>query len=126
MELDTVYYELNKQLENIADRLLRVEEKIDAQVEKDHIHELKIQKLEITLENIRLEQQGEKKVINAQFEKVIKDLDSLFTRIWNVEQTPDAKKAKLVNKIIDRSINYLIDAALAGGVAYLTIQLLAK
>jgi chromosome segregation ATPase len=123
MEAETIYYELNKQLENIASRLVKIEEKIDSQAEKDHCHELKIQKLEMAIENIRMETQEEKATIKKLREKVIDDLDRLFTKIRDIEQTPDKKKAGLVNTIIDRAFNYLLGIILAGIVAYLTIKL---
>jgi chromosome segregation ATPase len=123
MEAEAIYYELNKQLENIVSRLTKIEEKIDNQAEKDHYHELKIQKLEIAVENIRTEMQEEKTTIKKLQEKVIDDLDRLFTKIRDIEQIPDKKKAGLVNTIIDRAFNYLLGIILAGIVAYLTVKL---
>jgi predicted nucleic acid-binding Zn-ribbon protein len=126
MELDVVYQEFDKQFEGISNRLVKIEEKIDAQVERDHSCELKIQKLELAVENIRMESQEEKKIMRPQLEKVSKDLDKSFSRIREVEQTPDTKKAKMVNRIIDRSVSYIIDAILAAGVAYFAVQFLSK
>jgi septal ring factor EnvC (AmiA/AmiB activator) len=123
MEAEAIYHELNKQLENIVSRLTKIEEKIDGQAEKDHYHELKIQKLEMAIENIRMETQEEKATIKKLQEKVIDDLDRLFTKIRDIEQTPDKKKAGFVNTIIDRAFNYLLGIILAGIVAYLTIKL---
>jgi chromosome segregation ATPase len=122
MEVESIYYELNKQLENIVSRLTKIEEKIDSQAEKDHYHELKIQKLEIAVENIRMETREEKVTIEKLQEKVIEDLDKLFTKIRDIEQTPDKKKAGIVNTIIDRAFNYLLGIIFAGIVAYLTIK----
>lgn len=123
MEAEAIYYELNKQLENIVSRLTKIEEKIDGQAEKDHYHELRIQKLEMATENIRTEMQEEKTTIKELQEKVIDDLDRLFTKIRDIEQIPDKKKAGIVNTIIDRAFNYLLGIILAGIVAYLTIKL---
>jgi septal ring factor EnvC (AmiA/AmiB activator) len=123
MEAEAIYYELNKQLENIVSRLTKIEEKIDGQAEKDHYHELKIQKLETAIENIRTEMQEEKTTIKKLQEKVIDDLDRLFTKMRDIEQIPDKKKAGLVNTVIDRAFNYLLGIILAGIVAYLTIKL---
>jgi septal ring factor EnvC (AmiA/AmiB activator) len=123
MEVESIYYELNKQLENIVSRLTKIEEKIDGQAEKDHYHELKIQKLEMAIENIRTEMRDEKVTIKKLQEKVIDDLDRLFTKIRDIEQIPDKKKAGLVNTVIDRAFNYLLGIILAGIVAYLTIKL---
>jgi uncharacterized coiled-coil DUF342 family protein len=122
MESDAIYYELNKQLETIASRLEKIESKIDAQVEKDHYHELRIQKLEMAIETIRTETQEEKAAIEKIQEKVINDLDRLFTKIRDIEQIPDKKKAGIINTIIDRVFNYLLGIILAGIAAYLTIK----
>jgi GTP1/Obg family GTP-binding protein len=122
MESEAIYYELSKQLENIVSRLTKIEEKIDSQAEKDHYHELKIQRMEMAVENIRTEMQEEKATIKKLQEKVIDDLDKLFTKIRDIEQIPDKKKAGLVNTIIDRAFNYLLGIILAGIVAYLTIK----
>lgn len=78
MGADQIYIELNAQLENIAKRLSVIEGKLDAQAERDHNHELKIQRLELALDT---DIAGFKKSNLDSIEKINKDLSGLGEKV---------------------------------------------
>jgi hypothetical protein len=101
MDLDVIYNELDKQLEQINRRLIVIEGKLDESANRDHLHELRIQKLELALENTRTE--------------------NLAERMRTIEALPDKKKAGFVNTVLDRAFYYLIGIVLSAITAYITI-----
>jgi septal ring factor EnvC (AmiA/AmiB activator) len=122
MDAIQIYEELSKQLESISGRLLKIEEKIDLQAEKDHHHDLTIQRMGLEMENIVKEITELK--ISSQLQG--KDLKNMGERIKNLEDQPDKKKAGIINKILDRSFNYIISIILAGIAAYIAVNIFNK
>jgi chromosome segregation ATPase len=123
MEAEAIYEELGKQLESISNRLQAIEEKIDLQRERDHEHELNIQRLEIELKSLSKEFLDSKFSIGALKENTSKDLKGLGDKIRDLEERPDKKKAGIVNTIIDRTFNYIIGIILAAAAAYVAVTL---
>jgi chromosome segregation ATPase len=118
IEIDAFYTEINAQLENVIRRLDTIEGKLDSQAERDHSHELKIQKLELAFENLK-----EEFVETRSTVKSIKvDINSMGEKIRNIEQAPDKKKANIVNTILEKTFNYLIGIIIAGLVAYFMVK----
>jgi chromosome segregation ATPase len=122
MEAGEIYEELNKQLETISNRLGIIEGKIDLQVERDHNHELKIQRLEMSIENMTREISELKTTIQNLKENSKGDIKSLGDRIHIIENMPDKKKAGIVNTILERALNYFIGIVLAAIAAYLAVM----
>jgi chromosome segregation ATPase len=121
MEAGEIYEELNKQLETISNRLGIIEGKIDLQVERDHNHELKIQRLEMSIENMTREISELKTTIQNLKENSKGDIKSLGDRIHVIENMPDKKKAGIVNTILERALNYFIGIVLAAIAAYIAV-----
>jgi hypothetical protein len=119
-----IYEELNKQLEMISNRLTNIEYKIDMQVERDHKHELKIQRLEGSVENIAKDILDLKVSSQVLKENTNKDMNGLGQKIKALEEQPNKKKADIVNTIIDRTVNYIISMALAGAAAYIAVHII--
>jgi chromosome segregation ATPase len=118
IEIDAFYTEINAQLEQMNHRLETIENKLDSQAERDHSHELKIQKLELALDNFKnefVEMRGTVKSIKV-------DINNMGGKIRDIEQAPDKKKANIVNVIFEKTFNYVLSVALAGIVAYLMIK----
>jgi chromosome segregation ATPase len=122
MEAGEIYEELNKQLETISNRLGIIEGKIDLQVERDHDHELKIQRLEMSIENMTREISELKTTIQNLEGNLKGDIKSLDSRVHTIENMPDKKKAGIVNTILERTLNYFIGIVLAAIAAYITVM----
>jgi archaellum component FlaC len=120
-EASAIYEELTKQLESISSRLQTIEEKIDAQRERDHEHELNIQRLEIAFNGLSREFADSKVSISVLKENTIKDLKGIGDKIRDLEERPDKKKAGIVNTILDRVFNYIIGIILAAAAAYFAV-----
>lgn len=91
-DLDAFCVEINAQLEQMIHRLVTIESKLDSQAERDHLHELKIQKLELAFENLKeeyIETRGTVKSIKA-------DINSIGDKIKSIEQAPDKKRPILL------------------------------
>jgi archaellum component FlaC len=91
-EVSAIYEELTKQLESISGRLQTIEEKIDAQRERDHEHELNIQRIEIELKSLSKEFSDQKISIGFLKESTSKDLKGLGDKIRDLEEKPDKKR----------------------------------
>jgi chromosome segregation ATPase len=121
MDLDVIYNEIETQLEQINRRLIVIEEKLDESASRDHLHELKIQKLELAFENMKNEYTETKAAVRGMRETMKHDIDNRGEKIRNIEALPDKKKAGIINTILDRVFNYLIGIVLAAVAAYITI-----
>jgi chromosome segregation ATPase len=121
MEAGEIYEELNKQLESIAKRLEGIERKIDKQAERDQEHELKIQRLDLSIESLTKEFSELKTFSRIMNENTKTDLKSLGDKIRNIENLPDKKKAGIINTILDRVFNYVIGITLAAIAAYIAV-----
>jgi chromosome segregation ATPase len=124
MENNIIYEELSKQLEMISARLTNIESKLDLQAERDHLHELKIQRLEMSIENLVKEIMDLKVSSHVLKENTNKDLNGLGLKIKALEEQPDKKKVGIVNTIIDRTVNYIISMALAAAAAYIAVHII--
>jgi chromosome segregation ATPase len=92
IDLDAFCTEINAQLEQMIRRLSVIEGKLDSQAERDHSHELKIQRLELAFENLKqefIEMRGAVKSIKV-------DINSTGEKIRNIEQAPDKKRLILL------------------------------
>jgi chromosome segregation ATPase len=118
IDLEAFYTEINAQLEQMIHRLSVIEGKLDSQAERDHLHELKIQKLELAFENLKEEFMETRSTV-----KSIKiDINNTAERIRNIEQAPDKKKANIVNVILEKAFNYVSGIILAGMAAYFMVK----
>jgi septal ring factor EnvC (AmiA/AmiB activator) len=118
VDLDAFCTEINAQLEQMIRRLDTIESKLDSQAERDHSHELKIQRLELAFENLK-----EEFIETRSTVKSIKvDINNMGGKIRDIEQMPDKKKAKIVNVILEKAFNYVLSVMLAGIAAYLMIK----
>jgi septal ring factor EnvC (AmiA/AmiB activator) len=118
IDFDAFCTEINAQLEQMIRRLDTIESKLDSQAERDHSHELKIQKLELAFDNLKdefIEMRGTVKSIKT-------DINNMGGKIRDIEQAPDKKKANVVNVILEKTFNYVLSVVLAGIVAYLMIR----
>jgi septal ring factor EnvC (AmiA/AmiB activator) len=118
IDFDSFCTEINAQLEQMIHRLDTIESKLDSQAERDHSHELKIQKLELAFDNLKdefIEMRGTVKSIKT-------DINNMGGKIRDIEQAPDKKKANIVNVILEKTFNYVLSVVLAGIVAYLMIR----
>jgi chromosome segregation ATPase len=118
IDLDAFCTEINAQLEQMIRRLDTIESKLDSQAERDHSHELKIQKLELAFDNLK----DEFVEMRSTVKSIRTDINNMGGKIRDIEQAPDKKKANIVNVIFEKTFNYLLSVALAGIVAYLTIK----
>jgi hypothetical protein len=121
MDLEAVYTELNIQLEQMNRRLELIAEKLDAQAERDHLHELKIQKLEISFDILKNEFTETKGAIRSIKENTDNEFGIIGKKIKDIENRPDKKKAGLVDSLLEKTFSYLIGIILAAIVAYLTV-----
>jgi chromosome segregation ATPase len=117
-DLNAFCTEVNAQLEQMIRRLNTIERKLDSQATRDHLHELKIQKLELALENLKVEFSEIKNTIKS----IKVDINSMGEKIRNIEQTPDKQKANIVNVIVEKVFNYTLGIILAGIAAYLMVK----
>jgi chromosome segregation ATPase len=118
IDLDAFCVEINAQLEQMIHRLSVIEGKLDSQAERDHLHELKIQKLELAFENLK-----EEFIETRSTVKSIKiDINSMGEKIRSIEQAPDKKKANIVNVILEKTFTYILGIILAGIAAYLMVK----
>jgi septal ring factor EnvC (AmiA/AmiB activator) len=118
IDFDAFCTEINAQLEQMIHRLDTIEGKLDSQAERDHSHELKIQRLELAFDNLKdefIETKGTVKSIKT-------DINNMGGKIRDIEQAPDKKKANVVNVILEKTFNYVLSVVLAGIVAYLMIR----
>jgi septal ring factor EnvC (AmiA/AmiB activator) len=118
VDFEAFYTEINAQLEQMIRRLDTIERKLDSQAKRDHLHELKIQKLELALENLKKEFFEIKNTVKS----IKVDINNMGEKIRNVEQGPDKKKANLVNTILEKTFNYILGVVLAGIAAYLMVR----
>jgi chromosome segregation ATPase len=118
IDFDAFCTEINAQLEQMIRRLDTIEGKLDSQAERDHSHELKIQKLELALENLKEEYVETRSTVKS----IKVDINGMDDKIRNIEQAPDKKKANVVNVVLEKSFNYLLGIILAGIAAYLMIR----
>jgi chromosome segregation ATPase len=118
VDIDAFCAEINAQLDQMIRRLNAIENKLDAQAERDHGHELKIQRLELAFENLK----GEFVETRGAVKSIKVDINNMGGKIRDIEQTPDKKKANIVDVILEKSFNYILSAALAGIAAYLMIK----
>jgi archaellum component FlaC len=118
METEVLFNELNAQLDSITHRLINIEEKLDAQAKSDHDHDLKLQKLELEIQNSAREINEMKvqlQVIKAKInEDISKDFQNLGDKIRNLEDRPDKQKANLVKSIADQIFKWLVIFCLSG------------
>jgi chromosome segregation ATPase len=117
-DLDAFCVEINAQLEQMIHRLSVIEGKLDSQAERDHLHELKIQKLELAFENLKEEFIETRSTVKS----IKTDINNMGEKIRNIEQAPDKKKANIVDVILDKVFNYILGIILAGIVAYLMVK----
>jgi chromosome segregation ATPase len=118
VDFDAFCTEINAQLEQMIHRLDTIEGKLDSQAERDHSHELKIQKLELAFDNLKdefVEMRGTVKSTRT-------DINNMGGKIKDIEQAPDKKKANIVNVIFEKTFNYVLSVVLAGIVAYFMIK----
>jgi chromosome segregation ATPase len=118
MDIEVFYSELDAQLKQVNRRLGTIEGKLDAQAERDHLHELKIQKLEMAFENLR----GEFNEIRTAVKSIEQDINGMGQKIRDIEQFPDKKKANIVDVILEKTFNYVFSIIIAGIVAYLMVR----
>jgi chromosome segregation ATPase len=123
MNSDEIYIEFTKHLEIIANRLNKIEEKMDAQHERDHKHELKLQELENKFN--ALEEKINKSLSSVQesITGLKKDVDNLTEKIRSLENNSTQKKARIVDRIADRAFEILIAASIGGAIAWLIARL---
>jgi chromosome segregation ATPase len=117
VDLDAFYTEINAQLEQMIRRLSVIESKLDSQAERDHLHELKIQKLELAFENLKEEFIETRSTVKS----IKNDINNTGEKIRNIEQAPDKKKAGIVNAILEKAFNYILSIIFAGIVAYFMV-----
>jgi septal ring factor EnvC (AmiA/AmiB activator) len=118
VDLDAFCMEINAQLEQMIHRLSVIEGKLDSQAERDHLHELKIQRLELACENLKEEFIETKNTIKS----IKADINNTGEKIRNIEQAPDKKKANIINVVFEKSFNYILGIILAGIAAYLMVK----
>jgi chromosome segregation ATPase len=117
-DIDAFCTEINAQLDQMIRRLDTIENKLDSQAERDHKHELKIQKLELAFENLK----GEFIETRSTVKSIKIDINNMSGKIRDIEQVPEKKKANIVDIILEKSFNYILSAVLAGIAAYLMIK----
>jgi chromosome segregation ATPase len=117
-DIDAFCTEINAQLGQMIRRLDTIESKLDSQAERDHNHELKIQKLELALENLK----GEFVKTRSTVKSIKVDIHNMGGKIRDIEQVPEKKKANIVDIILEKSFNYVLSAVLAGVAAYLMLK----
>jgi chromosome segregation ATPase len=118
VDLDAFYAEIEAQFQNMIRRFDTIESKLDSQAERDHLHELKIQKLELAFENLKEEFVDTRSTVKS----IKVDINNMGEKIRNIEQAPDKKKAGIVNAVFDKAFNYLLGIIIAGLVAYFMVK----
>jgi chromosome segregation ATPase len=118
VDLDVFYTEIEAQFQNMIRRLDTIESKLDSQAERDHTHELKIQKLELAFENSKEEFMETRSTVKS----IKVDINNMGEKIRNIEQAPDKKKVSLVNTILEKTFNYLLGIIIAGLAAYFMVK----
>jgi chromosome segregation ATPase len=127
MNSDEVFIEVNKQLESIVNRLTNIEQKIDAQNERDHAHELRLQDLENKLKHVaddvndvKVSLQSVREKIN---EDVQRDLNNLGGKIRDLEAKPVQAKARIVDRIGNRAFEIIIASCIAAALAWIVTHI---
>jgi chromosome segregation ATPase len=118
VDFESFFAEIEAQFQNMIRRLDTIEGKLDSQAERDHLHELKIQKLELAFENLKEEFIDTRSTVKS----IKVDINNMGEKIRNIEQAPDKKKAGIVNTILDKAFNYLLGIIIAGLVAYFMVK----
>jgi chromosome segregation ATPase len=117
-DFDAFMTEINAQLEQMIHRLGVIENKLDSQAERDHLHELKIQRLELAFENLKEEFMETKSTVKS----IKSDISNAGEKIRDIERAPDKKKANIINSILEKTFNYVLGIILAGIAAYLMVN----
>jgi selenocysteine-specific translation elongation factor len=107
----------------ISRRLENIEGKMDAQYERDHHHELKLQELENKITALTEKTNETLASIQANNSGLKRDVDNLAEKICGIENNPAQKKARLVDRIIDRAFEIVIAASIGGAIAWLIARL---